>query len=120
MASFSGAIDGGTGTNTLNVAGGDLSAAASSITNIQVADVHDGVAGGAYALTAAAIQQIVGAGTTSDLTFRMDTGDTFTATATAGVTVNQTVDPLDSNHIHYDYIQTAGALTIAQLEVHKV
>ncbi|MBI3445078.1 MAG: hypothetical protein HY055_06910, partial [Magnetospirillum sp.] len=116
LATFSGIIDGGGGTNTLNAAGGDLQAASAYITHVGAADVHNGSAGGAFALTAAAIQQIVGSGTSSDLTFTMDSGDTFTATTTAGVTVTPTVH--DATYTHYDYIQ--GGLTIAQIEVHKV
>ena len=46
----------------------------------------------------------------------MDSGDTFTATTTSGVTVNTTVH--DSTYTHYDYIQSG--VTLAQIEVHKV
>jgi hypothetical protein len=117
LASFTGSINGGTGgSNTLITPGGNLDAAASHITDIQSADVHNGSSGSAISLTAADIEHIVGAGTSSDLTFTMDSGNSFIAQTATGITVNTTVH--DSTYTHYDYIQ--AGLTIAQIEVHKV
>jgi Ca2+-binding RTX toxin-like protein len=115
LASFTGTIDGGTGTNTLIAPGGNLDAAASHIANIQAADVHNGGSGSAIGLSAADIQHIVGAGPSSDLTFTMDSGNNFTPLISVGITATST---LESGYTHYDYIQ--AGLTIAQIEVHKV
>jgi Ca2+-binding RTX toxin-like protein len=116
LASFTGTIDGGTGSSTLVSPGGNVQAAASHIADIQAVDVHNGSSGVTYNLSATDIQHIVGANTASDLTFTMDSGDSFNAQTSTGITVNTTVH--SSTYTHYDFVQ--AGLTIAKIEVHTV
>ena len=78
---------GSTGTDTVQAAGWTFTANSFSDTimeQIEVLDVRNGAAGESYSMTFRDVQRIHDAGTSSAITLRLDSGDTFTANAGTG------------------------------------
>ncbi len=80
-------FDGGTGTDTLYAPGASFTA--NSVTNskyvsIETVDVRNSATGESYGLSYADVQAFADAGTSSTITFNLDSGDTFTASAGTG------------------------------------
>jgi len=121
-------FDGGAGTDTLQAAGWTF--AANSFTSakynaIEVIDVRNQTAGGTYGLSPTDIQNISTHTTAAALTLKLDTGDTFTPTASGGgqVVLNSS-DTLGTGDNHYKFFSNTGHVftdnsnVIAQLTVH--
>ncbi len=80
-------FSGGAGTDTVTAAGASQSAGGISNANfssIETFDVRNSIAGGSYSMNANDITGLADNGTASSITFKLDSGDTFTASVGSG------------------------------------
>jgi Ca2+-binding RTX toxin-like protein len=82
-------FDGGANTDTiiaagLNVTAGSLASSNSKYVSIEALDVRNGASSGSYSLNANDIQALADNGTSSSVTFKLDSSDSFTVTVGAG------------------------------------
>ena len=108
MATVS-SIKGDAGTDTLIASGWSFSAGSiasgGKLNTLETIDVRNSTSGDSVGLTYQDIQSATGLTTTSNLTLKLDSGDTFTA---SGFAVLQTGDTLGTGDNHYHYYTTAG------------